>query len=263
MPKFLVTVVVIAGLWPVPMAVAQTPKARDLAQPPVEVTRPAVERTDGASVGSLFSELGREITRVPSDGTLFTLYWGGALALSSIHADRTLTQRAALSVPLDRVFEIGESTGNGWAQGGAALTTLLVASATGHPRLQTVGADLVQAQIVTSIVTHGLKIGVGRTRPDHGRFSFPSGHASATFANATVLQRHFGWKVGIPAYAFATYIAVSRLPANSHYLSDVIAGATMGIAAGRTVTVGRGPGRFTMAPTATPAGVAVAFHKVR
>ena len=246
MPKILVTVVVVAGLWPVPMAAAQTPKARDRAR-----------------CGSVFSELGREITRVPSDGTLFTLYWGGALALSSVHADRTLTKRAALSVPLDRVFEIGQSTGNGWAQGGAAVTTFLMACATGNPRFQTVGADLVQAQIVTGIVTHGLKIGVARTRPDHGRFSFPSGHASATFANATVLQRHFGWKVGIPAYAFATYIAASRLPANSHYLSDVIFGAALGIAAGRTVTLGRGPGKFTMAPTATPAGVGVAFTRVR
>lgn len=143
------------------------------------------------------------------------------------------------------------------------MTTFLVACATGNSRLQTVGADLVQAQIVTSIVTHGLKIGVGRRRPDDGRFSFPSGHSSATFANATVLQRHFGWKVGVPAYAFATYIAASRLPANSHYLSDVIVGAALGIAAGRTVTLGRGSGRFTMAPTATPAGVGVAFTKVR
>jgi membrane-associated phospholipid phosphatase len=239
MPNFMVTVVVIAGLWPVPTAVAQT------------------------RCGSVFSELGREMTRVPSDGTLFTLYWGGALALFSVHADRTLTERAALSVPLDRVLGIGESTGNGWAQGGAALTTFLMACATGNPRLRTVGADLVQAQIVTSIVTHGLKIGVARTRPDHGRFSFPSGHSSATFANATVLQRHFGWKVGIPAYAFATYIAASRLPANSHYLSDVIFGAALGIAAGRTVTLGRGPGRFAMAPTATPAGVGLSFTKVR
>ena len=117
MPKLLVTVVVIAGLWPVPMAAAQTPGPRGR-----------------ASCGSVFSDLGREISRVPSDGTLFTLYWGGVAAMSSLHADRTLTKRAALSVPLDRVFEIGESTGNGWAQGGAALTTFLMACATGKPR---------------------------------------------------------------------------------------------------------------------------------
>jgi hypothetical protein len=263
MPAFAVTVVVIAGLWLVPAAVAQTPTGHNPPQSTVEGTKAPVERVDGVSVGSLFSELAREITRVPSDGTLFTLYWGGVLALSSIHADQALTQRAARSDSLARVFAIGDSTGDGWAQGGAAVTTFLIASATDNPRFQIVAADLVQAQIVSGIATRSLKIGVGRQRPDHGRSSFPSGHASATFANATVLHRHFGWKVGVPAYAFATYIAASRLPANNHYLSDVIFGAALGMAAGRTVAVGRGRGRFTMAPAATPAGVSVAFIKVR
>ena len=121
------------------------------------------------------------------------------------------------------------------------MTTFLIACTTGNRRLFKPPAPTwCRPQIVTSIVTHGLKIGVGRTRPNDGRSSFPSGHSSATFANATVLQRHFGWKVGIPAYAFATYIAASRLPSNSHYLSDVIFGAALGITAGgRTVTVGR------------------------
>ena len=261
MAKFLVTVVVVATLSPVASAGAQT-TARGPAQPPAEVAEP-VERTKSANVGSLFSEMGREITRAPSDVTLFTLYWGGALALSSVHADRSLAHRAAMSAPLERLFEAGGSTGNGWAQGGAAVTTFLIACATGKPRFQAVAADLVQAQIVSGIVTHGLKIGVGRVRPNDGRFSFPSGHASATFANATVLHRHFGPKVGIPAYAFATYIAASRLPANSHYLSDVIFGAALGIAAGRTVTVGRGPGRFAVTPTTTPGGIGLAFTNVK
>ena len=33
------------------------------------------------------------------------------------------------------------------------------------------------------------------------RRSFPSGHASTSFATAMVLQEHFGWKVGLPAFA--------------------------------------------------------------
>jgi membrane-associated phospholipid phosphatase len=259
MAKSLLAVVVIAGLWPAPPAVAQTTD-RDVPEPRSQVT--SLERSEGGNIGSLFSELGREIARTPSDATLFTLYWGGVFALSSVHADATVSRRAARSERLDRVFNTG-STGNGWAQGGAAVTTFLIACASDNPRFKAVGADLVQAQIVTSIATHSLKLGVGRRRPDHGRFSFPSGHASATFANATVLQRHLGWKVGIPAYAFATYIAASRLPANSHYLSDVFFGAALGIAAGRTVTVGRGPGRFTVTPAATPSSVGVAFTRLR
>ena len=40
--------------------------------------------------------------------------------------------------------------------------------------------------------------------------SFPSGHASATFATATVLQRHYGWKLGLPFYLLGVYTAASR-----------------------------------------------------
>jgi membrane-associated phospholipid phosphatase len=65
--------------------------------------------------------------------------------------------------------------------------------------------------------------------------SFPSGHASTAFTLAAVAERHFGWKVGLPAYSVAGLVAVSRLQRNKHYLSDVIAGATLGYIVGRTV----------------------------
>ena len=38
----------------------------------------------------------------------------------------------------------------------------------------------------------------------------PSGHAASAFTAATVLQRHYGLKTGIPAYAVAAYVAASR-----------------------------------------------------
>ena len=94
--------------------------------------------------------------------------------------------------------------------------------------------------VMTAVFTQSLKLAVGRRRPDGTRFSFPSGHTSSTFATATVLQRHFGWKVGVPAYAFASYVAGSRLQENRHYASDVMVGAALGIVSGRAVTVGRG-----------------------
>jgi hypothetical protein len=74
------------------------------------------------------------------------------------------------------------------------------------------------------------------------------------FATATVLQRRYGWKVGIPAYGFAAYVAASRLSENKHFLSDVILGAAIGIMGGRTVTVGRGPVRFVLSPMIPPGG---------
>ena len=66
--------------------------------------------------------------------------------------------------------------------------------------------------------------------------SFPSGHAADTFAFATALERHLGWKGAVPAYIFSSYVAISRLHDNRHYASDVAFGAALGIVVGRSVT---------------------------
>jgi membrane-associated phospholipid phosphatase len=91
------------------------------------------------------------------------------------------------------------------------------------------------------------------------RFSFPSGHTSSAFATAAVLERHYGWKVGVPAYAAATYVGGSRLSENKHYLSDVIFGAAIGVVCGRATTVGSGRARMAMSPIAAPGGAGVEF----
>ena len=57
-----------------------------------------------------------------------------------------------------------------------------------------------------------------------------------TFAAATVLQQHLGWKAAVPTYTLATYVAMSRLHDNRHFLSDVVAGAAEGVILGRSVT---------------------------
>jgi PAP2 superfamily len=262
------TFIVVTRLSPAAIALAQTPTVTpsDALRPPAAVAGPIAATdaasADGATFGGLFSELGQELRRLSSKSTALTLGLGGALALATYPADRRLTERATLSAPLDRVFEFGAHAGSGWVQGGGALATFVAGRVTGNRRVQDVGADLVQAQILSSVMTQGLKVAVGRSRPDAGRFSFPSGHASTTFANATVLQRHFGWKAGIPAYALASYVAASRLQENRHYASDVIFGAAIGIVAGRTVSVGRGRATFSVAPVAVRGGVGVMFARI-
>jgi hypothetical protein len=80
-------------------------------------------------------------------------------------------------------------------------------------------------------ITYAFKYGIGRLRPnekDHK--SYPSGHSSVAFATATMYQMWYGWKAGVPAYAFAAITAFQRLDDNQHWFSDVIMGATIGIA---------------------------------
>jgi membrane-associated phospholipid phosphatase len=58
--------------------------------------------------------------------------------------------------------------------------------------------------------------------------SFPSGHAQTAFALATALTMLFP-RWGIPAFIAAAAVSISRIVLTSHYLSDVIAGAAVGI----------------------------------
>jgi len=98
---------------------------------------------------------------------------------------------------------------------------------------------------LSGIVTNIVKFLVGRLRPkmffEKGLYgfdpfrvgyefnSFPSGHATTVFAIAVTCSI-FWPKYRILFFIFATIVALSRLVLNAHYLSDVLAGAYIGIA---------------------------------
>lgn len=182
----------------------------------------------------------------------------GAAAAMFAHSEDARVTRS-LGNQHHETFESGGTIGGVPLQLGGALATYAVGRISHSPRAASVGVDLFQAQVLAQAVTQGIKLAARRTRPDGTTLSFPSGHTSSAFASATVLQRHFGWKAGLPAYALATYVATSRIEQKRHFLSDVTFGAVIGIVAGRTVTVGRGDARFAIAPVATNGGGAVAF----
>lgn len=74
-----------------------------------------------------------------------------------------------------------------------------------------------------------LKYTIKEQRPDYSNnHSFPSGHSAVTFATATYLQRRYGWKFGVPAYALATYVAWGRCFSRKHHWWDVVAGGAIG-----------------------------------
>jgi membrane-associated phospholipid phosphatase len=194
---------------------------------------------------------------VASKQTLTTLAIGGLLAAAARGMDGQATE--TLSTVDAGFLGAGDAIGSARAQFGSALATFIVGQATGNARLTAVGADLVSANLVAQTMTLGIKTAVRRGRPDGTEFSFPSGHTSTTFAAATVLQRHFGWKAGAPAYALASYVATSRIHDKRHFLSDVTFGAAVGIVSGWAVTVGHGKAEFSVAPIATRGGGGIGF----
>jgi hypothetical protein len=78
------------------------------------------------------------------------------------------------------------------------------------------------------LVTEGLKRLTHEQRPDGTTDdSFPSGHATAAFAVAT-MQAHFHPKQALLWYGGAALIATSRVKLKRHYWHDVVAGAAVG-----------------------------------
>jgi hypothetical protein len=158
-------------------------------------------------------------------------------------------------------FAPGKYLGQSYTIGIAAFTTYLVGRVKQNDKATHIGIDELRALLESEVIVQGLKYTVRRERPEGSGYSFPSGHAADSFAAATVLQRHFGAKAAIPTYILSSYIALSRLHENRHYLSDVIFGAGVGYVVGHTVTR-HGKGNFTefaMYPVAVPRGVEIAF----
>lgn len=74
-------------------------------------------------------------------------------------------------------------------------------------------------------------------RPDGSDyFSFPSGHTAEAFANAEFLRQEYKdvspW-YGVAGYAVAATTGYLRMYNNKHWLSDVVAGAGVGIASAK------------------------------
>lgn len=99
-----------------------------------------------------------------------------------------------------------------------------------------------ESQLVAGVLTIGVKALFRRDRPyvthpdirpRHGLedpWSFPSGHASLSFAGASALAASRpAWAA--PAYAWAGGVSLSRVYNGMHYPSDVLAGALLGVGA--------------------------------
>jgi len=102
------------------------------------------------------------------------------------------------------------------------------------------GINMSLALVANTATTFILKRAVNRDRPavtypyihafeSHKNHSFPSGHTSNAFCNATSLSLNFKkWYVVVPAYTWACAVGYSRMHLGMHYPSDVAAGALLG-----------------------------------
>jgi membrane-associated phospholipid phosphatase len=208
-----------------------------------------------------FKELPKDIVRFVSPDTLKILSAGGAAAVAA-HTWDDEGISASRNHLRPSLFTAGTVGGSALVQAGAGFGMYSLGRATGSTALAAVGSDLTRAQLLSQAIVQAAKFTVQRQRPDGSNsLSFPSGHTASAFATATVLQQHFGWKAAIPAYGFGAYVAASRMSANKHHLSDVLFGAAIGVAAGRTVTIGSGNARFNVGVTPTVGGAAITFTK--
>jgi membrane-associated phospholipid phosphatase len=162
------------------------------------------------------------------------------------------------------LFESGNLLGQFTFQVAAGFATYGIAKSVHNQKAAAVGRDIVRAQVLSQALVQTVKHTVRRERPDgSNKASFPSGHSASAFATATVLQRHYGWKIGVPAYALGGYISLARMAWNRHHATDVVMGAGFGIASARTVTMSMAKSRFNVGVRPEVGGASVNFTKIQ
>jgi len=208
-------------------------------------------------------------------------WWEAAITVGAIGAasvfDRRVDnwvqdRRSAHSDDVARVFRTGGEPELVFGVAGGILAAGLIS---GHKDLERSSGRVLAAVVTAGLTAVAIKRIVGRFRPtdasDQYVFkplsshdAFPSGHATVAFALAASLAEeiHRPWATAL-LYAGASGTAWSRLNDHKHWLSDVLAGATVGITAakvikGRWRIVGLGPPRFLV----DPAGYRLEWRKV-
>jgi membrane-associated phospholipid phosphatase len=114
-----------------------------------------------------------------------------------------------------------------------------------NPKGREIGVLGTETLLDSLILTLVLKEIFQRNRPDDknpgdfwgGGTSFPSGHSMQVWSIASLLDHEYKHKrvVGITAYTLAAIVSASRIAAQRHFASDVVAGGTMGWFLGRFV----------------------------
>ena len=183
-----------------------------------------------------------------------------AAAAAAAPADKWFTRQLQDEArQANRMLSGGFAVGRHWGNPGtfiAGAGIYAYGAATGNRRVQDLGLHSAGAVILANVITGGIKVAAGRARPhvdtanarDFKLFrglrsdayrAFPSGHATAAFAFASVVTAETShwwpdarWPVGVVSYGAATVTAVSRIYNAQHWASDVLTGAAIGTITG-------------------------------
>jgi len=166
----------------------------------------------------------------------------GAFALD--HAVRTAVQRGRSSVG-DDVATLANTFGSPLYVVPPLAATYLVARLAHRPQLAATALRTGGAAVAAGLATVVVKEAVGRARPYQtpeadvvrpfsGFTSFPSGHTAIATAVAVSLAGGTNkWWAKALLYGGAGLTGLARINDDKHWLSDVVAGAAVGIVAGR------------------------------
>lgn len=227
---------------------------QDAAQPTgSDAKKPPTPEHTG--IHALFRNLGEDYKHLWAVDNAVVALAGGGIALGLHPFDQTFNVHLRSHYTLvNDIYAPAKYYGDTPEQVALSLGTYAIGRMVDAPKASHLGMDLLRAQILSESMIEPLKLAVGRERPDHSNHqSFPSGHSAVTFAAATVIERHLGWKRAALGYLIAGYVASSRLHDNVHYVSDVAFGAAVGTIAGRTVTQ-HGPTTWTLVPAQIQGG---------
>ncbi len=137
-----------------------------------------------------------------------------------------------------------EPLGRGHVAAASLGVFYLVGRVSGKPEVVSTAATAFEAFFWDLIIASVAKGAFGRERPTgnadaHGFFGndsiFPSGKTSRSFAVAVVLADRYGRKAAFVAYPVATLVGLATLQQDTHWASDILAGAGLGLAIGKGI----------------------------
>jgi len=247
----------------------------DLTPAPSEAPHPAPEHTGWATLGKDVLNDFKAFPRRPSTWVILGIGAGSALLAHPIDDD--VNAHLVGKRGLARMWTPGKYIGAAYTQAGAAIGLYAIGRYIVKPdpenpvvegtsprtnKWSHLGFDLLRAQALSQVVVQGTKYAVRRDRPTGVCCSFPSGHAAAAWAAASVVERHFGYRMAMPTIVIASYVATSRLHENVHFLSDVLMGSAVGIASGWTVVGRHGRSSYALNPVPIRGGMAMQISRV-